>query len=125
LVNEFRGEKVSDVSVLLGELGELLGRYGLGHHAAYVEGLAATYGENRERFAEEIANPLMWGGAGSVVDMGPRSGNYEDEGQAWRDQSRFRRLIIALVDDLVQEGLATDDAVSVATAFRRLESATE
>jgi hypothetical protein len=58
-------------------------------------------------------------------DMGPRSGNYEDEGQAWRDQSRFRRLIIALVDDLVQEGLATDDAVSVATAFRRLESATE
>lgn len=116
---------MSDVSLLLGELEELLGRYGLSHHAAHVRELAAIYAENRERFREDIANPLMWGGAGSVVDMGPRTGSYPDENQAWRDQSRFRTLIIALVDDLVQEGLATDDAVSVVTAFRRMESATE
>jgi hypothetical protein len=66
-----------------------------------------------------MTNPLMWGGAGSVVDMGPLTGRFADNEQAGRDEVRFRRLIVRLVDELMLEGMASERAISIARAFAR------
>lgn len=109
------------IAELFEELGDLLARYGYDRHAKYARELRKLYLEEPSKFAEEIRNRRMWGGAGSVTDAAPKGGTYEDVHQANADQKRFVRIVIKLVEELETQGIASDDALSVARVLRTLD----
>jgi hypothetical protein len=111
---------MGSVAQTLEELSGMLGRYGYARHAEDVARLRSQYLDDRDRFAQDLHDLPLWGGAGSVADAAPLAGDFVDEQQATLDQRRFRELIIELVEGLEREGLANDDAMFVASAFRRL-----
>jgi len=111
---------MGSVVELLREMSRLLDDYGFEPQATYLSHLANVYGIDINQFREELNDPSMWGGAGSVSDVGPGSGHFLDKStaEAEKDEYRYRDLIVQLVEQLDREGLASDRARSIAATFR-------
>jgi hypothetical protein len=109
---------MASVVELLREMSRLLDEYGFEPQATYLSRLANVYGIDIDQFREELNDPAMWGGAGSVSDVGPRSGHFIDERSAEEDEYRYRDLMVRFVEQLDREGLASDRARSIAATFR-------
>jgi hypothetical protein len=99
-------------------MSRLLDEYGFEPQASYLSRLAEIYETDIDRFREELNDPVMWGGAGSVADIGPRFGHFTDKIRSEQDEFSYRDLIVRLVEQLDREGLASDRARFIVRVFR-------
>jgi hypothetical protein len=110
------------VDEIFREMSALLGRYGFDSHVQYMDRLALLYDQDLPAFKKEVTGEMqsrsLWGGAGSVSDVSPIYGDYEDEAKAKKDELRFLELLVGLAEELESLGLATESARQRAATFR-------
>ncbi len=100
---------------LLKEIAQLLERNGHPGQAEYVSALATVASWDPRAAEPGLASGAMWGGAGSVWEVGGWSST--------GDRRRFTHLLVSLVDELRHAGISAPGAESRATIMSRwLES---
>lgn len=97
---------------------EMLEKYGQAAQASILKNLIALVTKDPPAFRRHMASMDVWGGAGSVSDVGSFSDGYEPRSAAYRDTVRFTEAMIDVAELMRKHGFETARSVSWAETFR-------
>lgn len=101
---------------LLKEIAQLLERNGHSGQAGYVSALAVVAEWDSTAVAPGLASGAMWGGAGSVFDVGKFDSR--------DDRRRFMQMLVQLVNEMRQAGISApgaDQAAAIMSGWLETE----
>jgi hypothetical protein len=101
---------------IVGEIAELLRRYGYDEMATYADRL--TREADSAEFWDGVSGIEFWGGSGAVWEVPPFNLTHPQAERASHDYRRFRERMVELADTLGTKGLSSR-AASTAELFRR------
>jgi hypothetical protein len=104
---------------ILGELSQLLRRYGYGERSAFVTQLLAEI--DSQSFWETLAGLEFWGGSGAVWEVAPFQFTHADSDASADDYRRFQILMIELADILESKDMSFLAARNADLFRRQLE----
>jgi hypothetical protein len=87
---------------------ELLDRWEMEDAAEYVRGLLELCRSDPIRLAAELCSVDVWGGSGSLKDLGVPDAQFAERQQRLAEGGRYVRYLIQLAEEMDRQGLADD-----------------